>query len=816
MFDIIVAASKDNIIGVNNDIPWDYKEDIKYFRKITSQGDKNIIIMGYKTWESIGRILPNRINIVINRESKSEFEKVKENLYYSNDFNVLIQKINKDYKEYNTFVIGGEKIYREALNHYGCDKIYFTRINKKLVVKDEFKESIRRFPLLTNNYKLLEVNKGENKDLEFRIYEKVYSNHEELQYLLHVKNILDTEDVYKERTGTGIKSKFGIHMTYDISKHIPLLTTKRVFSRGIIEELLWFLRGETDNKILQEKNVHIWDGNTSREFLDSLGHTNRREGDGGPIYGFNFRHFGAKYIDCDTDYTGKGYDQVAEVIRLIREEPDSRRILINLWNPCVLKEGVLPPCFVKDTKVYTSNGYKNIQDIDENDKLMTHLGNIQKINKKYITKYSGEIHTLKPQYIPNITCTPNHPFYVKEVIYNKHTKLKIIKESEPEWITADKLTTNHFMGIKINDKSIIPKFTIKKRNKTYDFILDNNDLWLLMGYYIGNGWSRWDRKSIFYICCNIKNHEELINKFSKLVSSYSIKIKTDQCITYQMYSYDLSIILKKFGRKAHNKIIPEWVLNSPKELLKSFIEGYIKADGCYIKSKGNINMNITTTSVDLAYKSQLILLKLGYISGITFQKKNKKHIIENRVVNQRNLYSLRCIENRKRNIKSFIKDGYAWFQFKKNEVNIVKDINVYNFDVGEDHTYIVNNICTHNCHCLYQFRVYGDRLCCSMYQRSGDMGLGVPFNIASATLMTYLFAHLTGKKPWKLVHTIGDAHIYMNHIKPLEEQLKRKPLPFPLLHIEDRGQKCVEDYKASDFKISGYECHGRIKMDMAV
>ena len=276
MFNIIVAVSKDNIIGVNNGIPWDYKEDMKYFRKITSQGDKNIIIMGYKTWESIGRILPNRINIVINRDSSSEFEKVKDNLYYSNNLNGLIQKINKDYKDYNTFVIGGEKIYREALNHYGCDKIYLTRINKKLVVKDKFKETIRRFPLLTNNYKLLEVNKGENKDLEFRIYQKVYSNHEELQYLLHVRNILDTKDIYKERTGTGIKSKFGIHMTYDISKHIPLLTTKKVFSRGIIEELLWFLRGETDNKILQEKNVHIWDGNTSREFLDSLGHTNRR------------------------------------------------------------------------------------------------------------------------------------------------------------------------------------------------------------------------------------------------------------------------------------------------------------------------------------------------------------------------------------------------------------------------------------------------------------------------------------------------------------------------------------------------------------
>ena len=97
--------------------------------------------------------------------------------------------------------------------------------------------------------------------------------------------------------------------------------------------------------------------------------------------------------------------------------------------------------------------------------------------------------------------------------------------------------------------------------------------------------------------------------------------------------------------------------------------------------------------------------------------------------------------------------------------NKLKDIYVYNFDVGEDHTYTVSNISTHNCHMLYQFRVYGDKLCCSMYQRSGDMGLGVPFNIASATIMTYIFAYLTGKKPWKFIHTIGDAHIYLNHME---------------------------------------------------
>ena len=116
----------------------------------------------------------------------------------------------------------------------------------------------------------------------------------------------------------------------------------------------------------------------------------------------------------------------------------------------------------------------------------------------------------------------------------------------------------------------------------------------------------------------------------------------------------------------------------------------------------------------------------------------------------------------------------------------------------------------------YHFRVYGDSLSCSMYQRSGDIGLGVPFNIASASLMTYLFAHLTGLKPGKLVHTIGDAHIYNNHMAAMKQQILRDPLPFPKLRIKDRDQKRVEDYLASDFEISGYVSHPAIKMQMAV
>lgn len=85
-----------------------------------------------------------------------------------------------------------------------------------------------------------------------------------------------------------------------------MLTTKRVFWRGVVEELLWFIRGSTNAKELSQKDVHIWDANSSREFLDSCGFTNRKEGDLGPVYGFQWRHYGAKYQNMDTDYSGQG------------------------------------------------------------------------------------------------------------------------------------------------------------------------------------------------------------------------------------------------------------------------------------------------------------------------------------------------------------------------------------------------------------------------------------------------------------------------------------------------------------------------------
>lgn len=168
----------------------------------------------------------------------------------------------------------------------------------------------------------------------------------EQQYLDLIRELLEGDGgmVKENRTGVDTIGKFGHQMRFCLRKSFPLMTTKKVFWKGVVEELLWFLRGETDSTTLAEKGVHIWDENGSREFLDSRGLSEHKVGDLGPVYGFQWRHFGAKYKDSKTDYTGQGYDQLKECIRLLKEDPFSRRIVMSAWNPSDLGEMALPPC----------------------------------------------------------------------------------------------------------------------------------------------------------------------------------------------------------------------------------------------------------------------------------------------------------------------------------------------------------------------------------------------------------------------------------------------------------------------------------------
>lgn len=175
---------------------------------------------------------------------------------------------------------------------------------------------------------------------------QMYPRHPEMQYLNCIKKIMENGTKKDDRTGTGVISEFGYQMRYDLSQSFPLLTTKDVFWRGVAEELIWFINGETNAKLLNDKKIRIWDGNASREFLDKIGLEDREEWDLGPVYGFQWRHFGAAYDTMHDNYDGKGFDQIADIVKKLKEDPKSRRILMSAWNPAALHEMALPPCHI--------------------------------------------------------------------------------------------------------------------------------------------------------------------------------------------------------------------------------------------------------------------------------------------------------------------------------------------------------------------------------------------------------------------------------------------------------------------------------------
>jgi len=358
---VIVAYCKNNNgIGNNNKIPWFLKNDLKNFQQITSKTfksyTKNMVVMGRKTWDSIPdkhKPLKNRLNVVLTRNKdvrlKHEIESYKDTIV-KYDFNDILEvaKLNKNFNISNIFIIGGESLYKLALESDSISKIYITEVYEYYecdtffhkIDKEKYKLSYISKFYSENNiyYRYLEYVNKNNSSVE------EWVNKEEQQYLDTLHNIITKGIETEDRTGVGTYSLFGERFIYNLEDTFPALTTKKIYLRGVFEELMLYLSGKTDNAILNEKDIKIWNGNTSREFLDNRGLWHYPEGDMGETYGFNFRHYGGFYETCKQDYKGYGFDQLEYVLYLIKNDPNSRRIIINLWNPATINKAALPAC----------------------------------------------------------------------------------------------------------------------------------------------------------------------------------------------------------------------------------------------------------------------------------------------------------------------------------------------------------------------------------------------------------------------------------------------------------------------------------------
>ena len=388
----ITCITNTGAIGYNNKLLYRIPAELSMFKKITLSRcvsrKQNIVVMGRKTFESMNsKPLPGRFNCVIS----SNWEKLSEKIiapdlkFFPSIPDTIEYYDSHSYKYSTLFVCGGTSVYDYFIKNNLLDYLIVSQINNhEYNVGDSF------FPEYTKNFKKLSSFKHYNKPgvvskcnspvhldytyktyinknnylytddiLDFTINDIIdmtkpicsedtdidMKNDVDSVYLSALTDVLHNGTVRKTRNSKTI-SKFGVHMEYDISANLPLLTTKRVYWPGVIKELLWFIKGDTNAKNLHNDKVKIWDGNSSREFLDANGLQHYKEGDCGPIYGFQWRNFNAPYIDYDTCYNGKGVDQLQNVIDLITNDPFSRRIIMSAWNPQQMDEMCLPPCHV--------------------------------------------------------------------------------------------------------------------------------------------------------------------------------------------------------------------------------------------------------------------------------------------------------------------------------------------------------------------------------------------------------------------------------------------------------------------------------------
>jgi dihydrofolate reductase/thymidylate synthase len=315
-FVVVAAVDEERGLGRDNRIPWKCRGDMRWFREVTAG---KVVIVGRVTYEGLPP-LPGRTIIVVSSQENLEGVTVAHS----------VEAALAHYPDRPTCVIGGAELYRSCVPYlYLCDKVYLSHIPGTYQC-DRF---LCSFP-------------GESVEEEkdgFRL-ETISPGvvHPEQQYLNLLEKTLKAPQ-RPDRTGVGTRALFGERLEFDLREGFPLLTTKRTWFTGITAELLLFLSGSTDSKILEQQGVNIWKDNTTTAELARLG-LPWEEGDMGPMYPHQWRHAGACYQGKGVDYTGQGVDQITELVQGLRSSPTSRRHIVSAWSVPQLKEMVLPPC----------------------------------------------------------------------------------------------------------------------------------------------------------------------------------------------------------------------------------------------------------------------------------------------------------------------------------------------------------------------------------------------------------------------------------------------------------------------------------------
>lgn len=342
------------------------------------------------------------------------------------------------------------------------------------------------------------------------------------------------------------------------------------------------------------------------------------------------------------------------------------------------------PCFVSGTKVFTSKGFKNIEDVCVGDEVLTHKLRFRKVLK--VGGKVADIYSLSAQGIFNTSVTPEHPYYIRQKTneWNKEKKVSERVFSQPKWIAASELRKEDFIGIPILNTS----------ENVWNLSAD--DCWLL-GRYVADGYTRKHKRknrnnSFVYqtiFCIGKKKVEE----FKLNVSRHFTYVEERTAVKAQLSDMNFIDLAEMCGRGAENKVVPMEILNLPKKLLSRFIDGYMSGDGCF---NGKF-YKATSVSKELITTLSVAITKVyGVNVNVEFTKRPSTTVIEGRTVNQKDTYTLYFRKEIKKQSNAKVIDGIVWTRFKGLE-NLNKKEAVINFEVEEDNSYTANGAIVHNC-----------------------------------------------------------------------------------------------------------------------
>ena len=331
----------DTIATTTCNLLYKFDEDMKYFKDLTSGHleKPSVLIVGFNTFTSFNPNILTKNNRIIWVLSKNHNIEDTVNIRLFKSYDAIINSYTLERLKYNFWVIGGKQIYELFENI--TDNIYHCQVQDDCkYINPICYRPLEHFDLIeqTECINILDHKTNKYYNVIYKRYinkfnTKNYNISKEENETQYLNLLYKTLVANKRITRNGSTySYFGDQIRFNLLDGFPLLTTKKMFFKGIVHELLFFIKGRTNSKELESNGVNIWKGNTSRQFLDANGFLKYEEGEMGPMYGYQWRHFNDKI------------DQLNNLLNELENNTSSRRLLMTTFNPLQVDQGVLYPC----------------------------------------------------------------------------------------------------------------------------------------------------------------------------------------------------------------------------------------------------------------------------------------------------------------------------------------------------------------------------------------------------------------------------------------------------------------------------------------